>query len=375
MPVEDLRDDDPDIALARVLRDDGTTDPATDPRLPIEVVLRGYREMRRCRLLDARMLSMQRQGRIGFYGGARGQEAVAVATGLALHENDWVFPALREQAIMLVRGFLLRTFIAQIFGNSGDLLKGRQMPCHQSSRSVSHVSWSSCVGSQAPQAVGAAWAMRARNTRAVTVGFVGDGATSQGDFHAAMNFAGVWRVPCVLVCQNNQWSISLPAHRQTASKTIAVKARAYGMPGVRVDGNDFLAVYSVIRSALDRARAGDGPTFIEAVTYRMGPHSTSDDPSRYRSADEELAWAAKDPVDRLRRHLEFLGLKPDATDAELDAELSAELAAAIEGAEALPPVSIESLFDDVYADMPWHLREQLGETKRTDARRRPAKPS
>jgi len=295
MSLED-RDHDPDIALLRVLRDDGTTDPATDPRLAAELLRRAYREMRRCRLLDARMLAMQRQGRIGFYGGARGQEAVAVAAGLAVDENDWVFPALREQAIMLVRGFPLRTFIAQIFGNSGDLLKGRQMPCHQSARSVCHVSWSSCVGSQAPHAVGAAWAMRARKTHAVAVGFVGDGATSQGDFHAAMNFAGVWRVPCVLVCQNNQFAISVPTERQTASRTIAVKARAYGLPGVRVDGNDFLAVYSVIRSAVDRARAGDGPTFIEAVTYRMGPHSTSDDPSRYRSPGEEAAWAARDPV-------------------------------------------------------------------------------
>jgi pyruvate dehydrogenase E1 component alpha subunit len=374
MSLED-RDHDPDIALLRVLRDDGTTDPATDPRLAAELLRRAYREMRRCRLLDTRMLAMQRQGRIGFYGGARGQEAVAVAAGLAVDENDWVFPALREQAIMLVRGFALRTFIAQIFGNSGDLLKGRQMPCHQSARSVSHVSWSSCVGSQAPHAVGAAWAMRARKTHAVALGFVGDGATSQGDFHAAMNFAGVWRVPCVLVCPNNQFAISVPADRQTASRTIAVKARAYGLPGVRVDGNDFLAVYSVLRSALDRARAGDGPTFIEAVTYRMGPHSTSDDPSRYRSPGEEAAWAARDPVDRLRRHLGQLGHMTDATDADLDGELSAELTASIEEAEAHPGLSTESLFDDVYAEMPWHLREQLAETKRDAAGRRRGQPS
>jgi pyruvate dehydrogenase E1 component alpha subunit/2-oxoisovalerate dehydrogenase E1 component alpha subunit len=217
--------------------------------------------------------------------------------------------------------------------------------------------------------------MRARKTHAVAVGFVGDGATSQGDFHAAMNFAGVWRVPCVLVCQNNQFAISVPAERQTASRTIAVKARAYGLPGVRVDGNDFLAVYSVIRSALDRARAGDGPTFIEAVTYRMGPHSTSDDPSRYRCPGEEAAWAAKDPVDRLRRHLGQLGPIPDATDADLDGELSAELTASIEEAEGQPGVSTESLFDDVYAEMPWHLREQLAETKRDAAGRRRGQPS
>jgi|HubBroStandDraft_2_1064218.scaffolds.fasta_scaffold29453_3 pyruvate dehydrogenase E1 component alpha subunit len=375
MSGEDLRDDDPDIALACVLRDDGTTDPATDPRLPLELLLRAYREMRRSRLLDSRMLAMQRQGRIGFYGGARGQEAVAVAAGLAVCEDDWVFPGLREQAIMLVRGFPLHTFLAQVFGNSGDLLKGRQMPCHQSARSVCHVSWSSCIGSQAPQAVGAAWAMRARKTNAVAVGFVGDGATSQGDFHAAMNFAGVWRVPCVLVCQNNQWSISLPAARQTASRTIAVKARAYGMPGIRVDGNDFLAVYSVIRNALTRARSGDGPTFIEAVTYRMGPHSTSDDPSRYRSSEEELAWGAKDPIDRLRRHLGVLAQGAAPSDSELDDELSAEIAEAIDAVEGLPGVSIETLFDDVYADMPWHLREQLDETKRAAPGRRRGQPS
>jgi pyruvate dehydrogenase E1 component alpha subunit len=364
-----------DVALLTVLRDDGTADPATDPRAPLELVVRAYREMRRCRLLDARMLAMQRQGRIGFYGGTRGQEAVGVAAGLAVREGDWVFPALREQAIMLVRGFPLHTFIAQIFGNSGDVLKGRQMPCHQSSRSVGHVSWSSCVGTQAPHAVGAAWAMRYRKTGAVSVGFVGDGATSHGDFHAAMNFAGVWRVPCVLVCQNNQWSISVPTGRQTASRTLATKAHAYGLPGVRVDGNDFLAVYSVIRSAIERARAGDGPTFIEAVTYRMGPHSTSDDPSRYRSADEERAWAAKDPVDRLRRHLDAVGGTSVASDAEVDAELSAELTRAIDATEGLPGVEVESMFEDVYAAMPWHLREQLAETKKANAGRRRGQPS
>jgi pyruvate dehydrogenase E1 component alpha subunit len=370
MPSDFLGDNDPDIALARVLRDDGGVDSATDPRLPAELLLRAYREMRRCRMLDARMIMMQRQGRIGFYGTARGQEAVAVATGLAVNTDDWVFPALREQAIMLVRGYPLSTFIAQIFGNSGDALKGRQMPCHQSGRSVHHVSWSSCVGSQLPHAVGTAWAMRAKKANAVAVGFVGDGATSEGDFHAAMNFAGVWRVPCVIVCQNNQWAISVPAERQTASRTIAVKARAYGMPGVRVDGNDFLAVYGVIRGAIERARAGEGPTFIEAVTYRVGPHSTSDDPARYRTAAEEQAWAAKDPVDRLRRHLTGLGQLSDAMDTALDAELSGELAAAIEQAEGLPAVSLESLFDDVYARMPWHLREQLDGTKKDAASRR-----
>jgi pyruvate dehydrogenase E1 component alpha subunit/2-oxoisovalerate dehydrogenase E1 component alpha subunit len=258
----------------------------------------------------------------------------------------------------------LRAFVAQIFGNAGDVLKGRQMPSHPSGRAVNQVSWSSCVGSQIPQTVGAAWAMRARKTGAVAVGFLGDGATSAGDFHSGMNFAGVWKAPCVLVCQNNHWSISVPANRQTRSRTFAVKARAYGMPGVRVDGNDLLAVYSVVRSAIDRARAGGGPTFVEAVTYRMGGHSTSDDPSRYRSQDEVDAWAKKDPLDRLRRYLLELGLITDDGDEALDGELAAEIGAAIDEVEALPPPDRATLFEDVFSEMPWHLRAQLDDLAR-----------
>jgi pyruvate dehydrogenase E1 component alpha subunit len=359
MALEDLRDDDPDIGLLRVMRDDGSADPATDPLLPEATVLRAYREMKRLRLLDARMILLQRQGRVGFYGAAQGQEAVPIATGLAVGPGDWVFPALREQSVMLVRGFPLRAFIAQVFGNAGDLLKGRQMPSHPSGRAVHQVSWSSCIGPQIPQAVGAAWAMRARKTGAVAVGFLGDGATSQGDFHAAMNFAGVWKVPCVLVCQNNHWSISVPAEKQTAARSFAVKARAYGVPGVRIDGNDLLAVSSAMQAALERARSGAGPTFIEAVTYRMGPHSTSDDPSRYRSQAEVDSWGAKDPLLRLRKHLVHLGVVSDALDAELEAELTAEIAAAVTEVEAMPAPARESLVDDVYAELPWHLREQL----------------
>jgi len=367
MTLEELRDDDPDIALARVLRDDGTADPATDPHLPDETLIRAYREMRRLRLLDARMITLQRQGRVGFYGAAQGQEAVPIATGLVLAESDWVFPALREQSVMLVRGFPLRTFVAQVFGNSGDALAGRQMPSHQSGRAVNQVSWSSCIGPQLPQAVGAAWAMRARKSTAVAVAFCGDGATSQADFHVAMNFAGVWKAPCVIVCQNNHWSISVPTEKQTASRTIAVKARAYGMPGIRADGNDVLAMHKVMTEAVGRARAGGGPTFVEAVTYRMGAHSTSDDPSRYRAQDEVDEWARKDPLDRLRKHLVLLGLVNDASDEMLERELTAEIAAVVDEVEKLPPAPRESLLEGVYAEMPWHLREQLAELQKKRA--------
>jgi pyruvate dehydrogenase E1 component alpha subunit len=353
-----IHDDDPDVGLLRVLRDDGSADPATDPLAPAEVVARGYREMRRLRLLDARMILLQRQGRVGFYGAAQGQEAVPIATGLAVGPHDWVFPALREQSVMLVRGFSLNAFIAQIFGNSGDVAKGRQMPSHQSGRAVHQVSWSSCIGPQLPQAVGAAWAMKLERSTAVAIGFCGDGATSQPDFHHAMTFAAKFKAPAILVCQNNGWSISVPTSRQTAARTIAIKARAYGMPGIRADGNDLLAMYGAMSDAIERARAGEGPTFIEAVTYRMGAHSTSDDPTRYRSNEEVEAWAKKDPLDRLRKHMVHLGLTDDARDTALDEELTGEIAAAVNEVEAMAAPARATLFDDVYEKLPWNLREQ-----------------
>jgi pyruvate dehydrogenase E1 component alpha subunit len=349
-----------DLGLLRVLRDDGSLFARTDPKIARETLLRGYREMRRLRLIDARMIALQRQGRVGFYGACTGQEAVPIATALAIEPDDWVFPALREQSVMLVRGFPLAKFIAQVFGNAGDVLQGRQMPSHHSGREVNQVSWSSCIGPQIPHAVGAAWAMKIRKARSIAVGFMGDGATSQPDFHAALNFAGVYKTPSVLICQNNQWSISVPVARQTASTTLAIKGRAYGVPSVRVDGNDLLAVYAVVRDAAHRARSGEGPTFIEAVTYRIGAHSTSDDPTRYRSDAEVASWQKKDPLDRLRRHVVLLGLTDDAKDAALDEELNAEIAAAVKEVEDLPPPARGTLFEDVYSELSWNLREQSG---------------
>jgi pyruvate dehydrogenase E1 component alpha subunit len=356
-----LSDTDPDIALFRVLRDDGTADPKNDPFLPADVLWRGYREMRRLRLIDARMVLLQRQGRVGFYGACTGQEAVPIATGLVVEKGDWVYPALREQSVMLVRGCPLTKFLAQVFGNSGDVLKGRQMPSHHAGREVNQVSWSSCIGPQIPQAVGTAWAMKLKKDRSAAIGFCGDGATSQADFHNAMNFAGVFKVPCVIVCQNNHWSISVPTDRQTASRTIAVKGRAYGVPAVRVDGNDLLAVHKVLGDALARARDGKGPTFVEAVTYRIGAHSTSDDPTRYRSDEEVESWKKKDPLDRLRAYLVHQNLLDDAADAKLEEELTAEIAAAVTEVENLPPPARDTLFDDVYATLPWNLEEQKAE--------------
>jgi pyruvate dehydrogenase E1 component alpha subunit/2-oxoisovalerate dehydrogenase E1 component alpha subunit len=354
-----------DVGLFRVLRDDGTADPDIRPAMPEALLLRAYEEIKRLRLLDARMILLQRQGRVGFYGACTGQEATPIATALALEPSDWVFPALRESVMMLVRGFPLSTYIAQIFGNSGDVLKGRQMPSHMSGKRVNQVAWSSCIGPQIPQAVGAAWAAKIKREKTVVVGFMGDGATSEPDFHNAMNFAAVFRVPCVMICQNNHWAISVPSSRQTASETIAIKGRAYGVPSVRVDGNDVLAVYNVVGEAVARARAGGGPTFIEAVTYRIGAHSTSDDPSRYRSQEEVDTWMKRDPMLRLRRHLEARGLFDEAKDLELEQRLQAQIAEAIAEVEPLGPPPRETLFDDVYAELPWHLAEQREQLLRT----------
>ena len=353
-----------DLGLYRVLRDDGSADPATDPKAPKELLLRAYREIKRLRLLDARMILLQRQGRVGFYGACTGQEATPIATALAMEKDDWVFPALRESVMMLVRGFPLATYLAQVYGNSGDVQKGRQMPSHMSGRAVNQVSWSSVIGPQVPQAVGAAWAAKIKGDRVVTVGFLGDGATSEPDFHNAMNFAAVFKAPCVIICQNNHWAISVPTSRQTASETMAVKGRAYGVPSVRVDGNDVLAVYKVVKDAVDRARAGGGPTFVEALTYRIGAHSTSDDPTRYRSQDEVEVWMKRDPLARLRAHLVGQGILDDAADAAFEAEMNAEIAAAVNEVEAMPPPARETLFDDVYAELPWHLAEQREELLR-----------
>jgi pyruvate dehydrogenase E1 component alpha subunit/2-oxoisovalerate dehydrogenase E1 component alpha subunit len=358
------RHQDSELGLLRVLRYDGRTDPETDPLLEPDLLLRMHREMCRARLLDARMIALQRQGRIAYFGSCLGQEAVPVATALATEPTDWIFPALRESAAMLVRGFPLVSYLAQVFGNRQDVLKGRQMPSHVSARSVNQVSWSSCIATQLPHAVGAAWAAKKRGDSTVMIGFLGDGATSQPDFHAAMNFAAVFKTPSVLICQNNQWSLSLPVSRQTASATLAIKAKAYGMPGIRVDGNDALAVHSVVAGACDRARRRSEPTLIEAVTYRMGASSTSDDPTRYRSAAEDRQWASKDPIERLAKHLRHLGVLDELLEQTQMQQLRDEINAAIREAERCGPPERATLFEDVYCDAPWHLREQCRELLR-----------
>jgi pyruvate dehydrogenase E1 component alpha subunit len=347
--------------LVQILRPDGTLagEPGVDP---VEAQ-RLYRAMRLIRIMDERLLALQRQGRIGFYGEARGQEAAIVGSAAAIRDGDWIVPALREAGVGITRGLPLHQYVAQIFGNAHDHGKGRQLPCHPCDRGVNYVVMSSCVGTQIPHAVGVAMAMKiAGDTGKMAIGYMGDGATSEADFHVAMNFAGVFRPPVVLFCQNNQWAISTPGVGQTASETIAIKALAYGLPGVRVDGNDVLAVRAATREAAERARTGGGPTFIEALTYRVSAHSSSDDPSRYRDESVTVEWRdQRDPIERFRRWGMAAGWLTEAEEARLGVEIEAEVRAAIEAEETTPPPPLASLIEDVYAEVPWHLREQFAQ--------------
>jgi pyruvate dehydrogenase E1 component alpha subunit/2-oxoisovalerate dehydrogenase E1 component alpha subunit len=305
------------------------------------------------------MLSLQRQGRIGFYGMATGQEASVTGSAYPLRPTDWVFHALRETGVCLWRGTTVKEIVCQLIGNAGDVLLGRQMPMHFSDRRVNSVAWSSVIGTQLPQAVGAAMAAKLRQRDDVMAAYIGDGGTSVGDFHAAMNFAAVFRAPVVIVCQNNQWAISVPVTAQTRSSSIAIKAVAYGMPWIRVDGNDLLAVISGMGEAVDRARSGGGPTFVESVTFRMGGHSSSDDPTRYREAAQVQYWEERDPLRRFEAFLRGRGLLTDADLAGWTDAINAEITQAIGEAEALPPPPLESMFADVYRDMPPHIAEQM----------------
>jgi 2-oxoisovalerate dehydrogenase E1 component alpha subunit len=349
--------------LQRVLRDDGSADPA-DVLLADEEVVALYRLMVLNRVLDERMIAMQRQGRIGFYIGSIGEEATVLGSARAMAPHDWLFPSYREHGAALLRGMPLATFVCDLFGNAGDAMLGHQMPCHEAWRPGLFASISSPIATQVPQAVGAAWAARIKGEEMVSLAWFGEGATSANDFHAGMNFAGVRKVPVVFVCRNNGWAISVPREVQTASETFAQKALAYGMPGVRVDGNDALAVYAATRRARDRAAAGGGPTFIECVTYRVEGHSTSDDPRAYRPAEVVEPWRRKDPILRLRAYLARRGALADGDDERVRDEAKAAVLAAVREAEAHPAKPpLETMFEGVYAEPMWQQREQLEELR------------
>jgi 2-oxoisovalerate dehydrogenase E1 component alpha subunit len=365
-----------EFPLYRVVDEEGRLVPGAELELPEAELLGLYRWMVLGRTLDERMVTLQRQGRIGFYIGAIGEEATVFGTVAALSPRDWIFPSYREHGAALMRGLPLVTFMANLFGNAGDLVKGRQMPCHETWAPGHFVSISSPIATQVTQAVGASWAARFQGDDMVPIAFFGDGSTSAHDFHTGLNFAAVMKLPVIFACRNNGWAISTPSASQTVSETMAQKAIGYGMRGERVDGNDLVAVWTATRRARQRAAGGEGPTLLELVTYRMEGHSTSDDPRAYRPAEVVEPWKRKDPILRVRKLLEARGLLAEPGDAALREEVRMEIQAALRQAEAFeakPP--IETLFEDVYAEPGWAQREQLAGLRRAmDADPRIANP-
>jgi 2-oxoisovalerate dehydrogenase E1 component alpha subunit len=354
-------------ALVRVLSDDGVRASGEwQPQLEPIVLQRGLEAMLRVRIMDERLTKVQRQGRLSFYLQSLGEEAVAVASALVYAPEDLLFPTYRMVGTFLVRGMPMLDAMCQCIGNVRDIGHGRQMPVHYTWRAGNCVSVSSPVGTQFPQAVGAAMAAAYRGERQVVGAWIGDGSTAQGDFHYALNFASVYLPPVVLQVVNNQWAISTHRNLAGGGATFAARAEGYGMPGIRVDGNDFLAVYGVTAWAVTRARAGGGPTLVELLTYRCGAHSTSDDPSLYRPADEARFWPGGDPIERLTNYLKGIGAWSDAEHARLLERLEAEVAATFKQAETFGKhaqrlQTPEPLFDDVYRERTHELEGQVAQ--------------
>jgi 2-oxoisovalerate dehydrogenase E1 component alpha subunit len=353
---------DRDANVFSLLQEDGTVTSGTSaPAISPEEALRLYRGLLQVRLVDDRMMKLQRQGRLGFYMLSLGEEATHFGGAFPLRPSDWIFPSYREPGAAFWRGYSIRDYTNQLFGNAEDPIKGRQMPVHHSVRSCNYVSISSPVGTQIPQATGMAMAAKLSKKDDLALVYFGEGTSSTGEFHVGLNFAGVWKAPVIFICRNNGWAISTAEKRQTAASSYAIKALAYGMPGVRVDGNDLLAMIAVVKDAATRARAGEGPTLIEAVTYRRGGHSSSDDPSQYRDPAEVTHWEAHDPIERWRRYLEKRGLYSPTVHEQYVQEITAELTEALKHAEGVGAPAVETLFDDVYAELPPQLIEQRAE--------------
>ncbi len=322
-------------------------------------LLHCYRTMLRVRAFDDTCLKLQRSGRIGFSIPNKGVEATQVGAASALAKTDWIFPSYRDFGMALYHGVTPLAMMHNMFGDASDGAKGRQMPVHFSfTEPIKFVSISSPIGTHIVQAVGAAHAMKLRGEKTIALASFGDGGTSSLGFHSGLNFAAVWKSPVVFLCQNNQYAISCPVEKQTASESFAIKAKAYGMPGILVDGNDLLAVREAVLEAAEYARKGKGPTLIEAKTFRMGGHSTSDDPTRYVPKEMVAEWEKKDPLLRFERFLGKQKLWTEKTREQYYSEAMAEIDTAAKEAAATAKPALETIFSDVYASVPAHLRRQ-----------------
>jgi pyruvate dehydrogenase E1 component alpha subunit len=350
MPRKEI--DIPDrLEYLSILNEKGELDNRLEPDIPEDLLLKLYRAMLLGRKFDERLLNLQRQGRIGTFPPISGQEAAHLGAVAVLRPSDWFVPAFRETAAEIFRGRTLESVIIYNNGfNEGGAI----------AENLNNLPVSVPVGSQITHAVGLGWAIKYRHRDDVVMTFFGDGATSQGDFHEGLNFAGVFQTPVVFMCQNNHWAISIPVSKQTRSKTLVQKAIAYGIPGIQVDGNDILAVYAAAEEAVGRARSGGGPTLIECVTYRLSVHTTADDPKRYRPDQEVLQWQQRDPIPRFQKYLVEKGLLSKEKIAGLESEVMEEIQAAIDRAEEQMKTFGDpiDMFDHAFADMPADLQAQ-----------------
>ena len=335
------------------------------PKLPQglgeEDLKRMYEGMVMIRAYDERQKSLQRSGRIGFCVTSTGEEAAQVGTAHALAAGDWVYPYYRQYGVLLYQGAPMEVLTDHLFGNEDDLAKGRQMPAHYTHKKTNFVSFSSVIGTHLIHAVGTAMAAKYRKDPSVTVTYIGDGGTSSSDFHSALTFAGVFKPPFVMFIVNNQYAISLPVSKQCGATTLASKGEGYGVPAVRVDGNDVVAVYQAAKEAYTRARNGEGPTLIELLTYRAGPHSSSDDPTRYRGNEADDWVQNNDPIERAKRYMQQLGIWTEEYDAQVWEEARSKIALSTTDAQKRPEPTWASLFEDVYEDVPPALAAQRDE--------------
>ena len=345
------------VEYLSILNEKGQLDKKLEPDIGEDVLLKLHRTMLLARKFDERLLNLQRQGRIGTFPPVKGQEAAQLGTIAHLRNSDWMVPAFRETAAEIWRGRSLESIIMY---NNG-FGEGVDIPHDRNDMPISVP-----VGSQVIHAVGLGWAAKYRQTDDVAMTYFGDGATSEGDFHEGLNFSAVFQAPVIFVCQNNHWAISVPLSKQTRSKTLAQKALAYGLPGIQVDGNDILAVYSAAQEAVQRARTGGGPTLIECVTYRLMMHTTADDPKRYRSDEEVEKWSKRDPLPRFQKYLMDKGLLSEEKLVELESEVMEEIQTAVDGAEKRMEAMGDpiDMFDHAYAELPPYLKEQKAELAR-----------
>ncbi|CAN4097569.1 unnamed protein product [Withania somnifera] len=344
----------------RVLDDDGYLIPGTIfEQVSKGLALNMYSTIVTLQTMDTIFYEAQRQGRISFYLTSTGEEAINIASAAALTPDDIVLPQYREPGVLLWRGFTLQEFADQLFGNKADYGKGRQMPIHYGSNKLNYFTVSSPLTTQLPQAAGVAYSLKMDNREACVVVYFGDGSTSEGDFHAGLNFAAIMEAPVIFLCRNNGWAISTPVTEQFRSDGIAVKGKAYGIRSIRVDGNDTLAVYGAVRAARQMAIKEQRPILVEAMTYRVSHHSTSDDSTKYRCVKEIEQWRTeKSPVTRFRKWIQRNGWWDDQNETELRGNIIKQVLEAIQAAEKVEKPSLTDLFSDVYDKMPSNLQEQ-----------------